>query len=342
MINCMMRKNAIKQLRYKIALAMALILLSIGFGVMGYMLIEGYSFLEALYMTVITVSTIGYGEVKPLTDSGRIFTIVLIITNLGIFAYAISIITSILIQGDFFETYKTNKMKNRIAKLSNHVIVCGYGRNGKEACEMLRRNRIKFVLLENKGESLADLLSDDYMHFIEDDATNEQVLLEAGIKEAKGLITTLPNDADNVYVALTARELNQTLTIVSRASADSSVTKLKRAGADNVIMPDKIGGAHMASLMINPDIKEFIDIISGQGDEVRLDELSIERFATVFTGKTLHEMNIRHRTGVNVIGLKRADGSYEVNPDLHHVLNPTDKLILLGTIEQMERLRSIM
>ncbi len=337
-----MRKNAIKQLRYKIALAMALILLSIGFGVLGYMLIEGYSFLEALFMTVITVSTIGYGEVKPLTDFGRIFTIVLIITNLGIFAYAISIITSILIQGDFFETYKTNKMKNRIAKLSNHVIVCGYGRNGKEACEMLRRNRIKFVLLENKGESLADLLTDDYMHFIEDDATNEQVLLEAGIKHAKGLITTLPNDADNVYVALTARELNQTLTIVSRASADSSVTKLKRAGADNVIMPDKIGGVHMASLMINPDIKEFIDIISGQGDEVRLDELSIERFATVFAGKTLNEMNIRHRTGVNVIGLKRADGTYEVNPDLHHVLNPTDKLIILGTVEQMERLRSIM
>jgi voltage-gated potassium channel len=337
-----MRNNAIRQLRYKIALAMALIMLSISFGVMGYMLIESYSFLEALYMTVITVATIGYGEVKPLSDSGRIFTIILIISNLGIFAYAISIITSILIQGDFLETYKTNKMKNRIAKLSNHVIVCGYGRNGKEACEILRRNRIKFVLLEIKRESLSDLLTDDYMHVIEDDATNEQVLIEAGIKHAKGLITTLPNDSDNVYVALTARELNQTLTIVSRASADSSVTKLKRAGADNVIMPDKIGGAHMASLIVNPDIKEFIDIISGQANEVRLEEINIAEFTAGFEGKTLHEMNIRHKTGANVIGLKRPDGSYDVNPDLHYTLSPTDKLIVLGTIAQMEKLRSML
>lgn len=332
--------NAIIKLRYRIALALMLIMIPVSIGVMGYMLIENYTFLEALYMTVITIATIGYGEVKILSDAGRVFTIILIISNLGIFAYAISIITSILIQGDFFEKFKTNKMKNRIAQLRNHVIVCGYGRNGKEACEILKRNKLKYVVLENKKELLEDTSDDPHFHYLTDDATNEQTLIDAGIKHAKGLITTLPNDADNVYVALTAREVNPLLTIISRASGDSSVTKLKRAGANNVIMPDKIGGAHMASLIVNPDIKEFIDIISGQGDEVRLDEMPVKVIKTVFTGNNLHEMNIRHLTGVNIIGLKKSDGLYEVNPDVYQILDEDAKLIMLGTVEQMQKLKA--
>lgn len=332
--------NAIIKLRYRIALALMLIMIPVSFGVIGYMLIESYTFLEALYMTVITIATIGYGEVKILSDAGRIFTIILIISNLGIFAYAISIITSILIQGDFFEKFKTNKMKNRIAQLRNHVIVCGFGRNGKEACEILKRNKVKYVVLENKKELLEDTADDPHFHYLIDDATSEQTLVDAGIRHAKGLITTLPNDADNVYVALTAREVNPMLTIISRASGDSSVTKLKRAGANNVIMPDKIGGAHMASLIVNPDIKEFIDIISGQGDEVRLEEMPVKDIKMAFKGNNLHEMNIRHLTGVNVIGLKKRDGLYEVNPDIYKTLDDDVKLIMLGTVEQMQKLKA--
>jgi voltage-gated potassium channel len=332
----------IKQFRFKITLSLLLILVPIAFGLIGYMLIENYTFLEALYMTVITIATIGFQEVKPLSDAGRVFTIILILTNIGIFAYAISLISSILIQGDFFENYKLNKMKNKIATLKEHVIVCGFGRNGKEACDMLKRNNIKYVVLENKKELTEDFSFNSDFYFMNEDATKEETLIYAGIKNARGLITTLPNDADNVYVVLTARELNQTLTIISRASLDSSVSKLKSAGANNVIMPDKIGGAHMASLIVHPDVKEFIDLISVQSDlEVKVEEITLKKMRTKLKGNTIEELFIRHTTGVNVIGLKNADGSYVVNPDINMKLDDDVKLILLGTREQMLRLKEL-
>ena len=337
-----MSNSAIKKLRYKTTLALLLITIPMVIGVVGYMLVESYSFLEALYMTVITVATIGFQEVRPLSDAGRIFTIILILTNLGVFAYAVSLISSILIQGEFFEKFKINKMKNKIAMLKGHVIVCGYGRNGKEACVMLKRNKIKFVVLENKKELTDESsLSDDFC-FLNEDATKDETLLNAGINQARGLITTLPNDADNVYVVLTARELNQSLTIVSRASSDSSVTKLKRAGANNVIMPDKIGGAHMASLIVHPDVKEFIDLISVQSDsEIKLEEMSLKKIKTKLKGNTIEELFIRQTTGVNVIGLKNIDGTYIVNPDINQKLEDDVKLILLGTREQMHKLKEL-
>jgi voltage-gated potassium channel len=304
-------------------------------------MIEQYTFIEALYMSVITIATIGYGEVRPLTDGGRIFTIVLIVTNLGVFAYALSLITSILVQNEFFDNFRTNKMRNKIASLRNHVIVCGYGRNGKEACEMLKRNGIKHVVLESKKELTEESSHHDDFFFLNEDATKDESLIDAGINYAKGLITTLPNDADNVYVTLTARELNQRLTIISRASADASFSKLKRAGANNVIMPDKIGGAHMASLIVHPDVKEFIDIISGQsGEAVQIEEIMIEDIRKKFSGSTIKEMNLRFATGVNVIGLKNKDGSYTVNPDIGISIDDGVKLILLGTVQQMQKLKS--
>ena len=312
-------------------------------GVVGYILIENYSFLEALYMTVITAATVGFQEVKPLSESGRIFTIILIVTNLGIFAYAISIITGTIADGNFFELYKINKMKNKIAEMRNHVIVCGYGRNGKEACVMLKRNKIKFVVIENKKElTEEDSLNEDF-YFLNEDATKDETLLSAGIKNARGLITTLPNDADNVYAVLTARELNHSLTIISRASTDSSVKKLKRAGANNVIMPDKMGGAHMASLIIHPDVKEFLDLISAQSDsEIKIDEMTLKKINQKFKGNTIDELGIREKTGVNVIGLKNEDGTFTVNPSVDQYLKGDVKLILLGTREQMNKLKDLL
>lgn len=343
MLICITTYWKMVKLRYRIFLALLLILIPICVGVIGYMVLEEYTFIEALYMTVITVATVGFQEVKPLNDAGRIFTIFLIITNLGIFAYAISFITSILIQTDFFEKYKMNKMKNKIASLHGHVIVCGYGRNGKEACEMLKRNHIKHVVLESKKELNEELLSNENFYFLNEDATQEQSLLNAGIKNARGLITTLPDDADNVYVVLTARELSQKITIISRASNDNSVTKLRRAGASNVIMPDKIGGAHMASLIIHPDVKEFIDLISVQSDaEVKIEEMSLKRIKEKISGNTIDELNIRNSTGVNVLGLKKADGTYIINPEINQKLDEDVKLILLGTREQMNKLKQLM
>ncbi|MFI5222530.1 MAG: potassium channel family protein [Bacteroidia bacterium] len=311
-------------------------------GVIGYMLIEKYTFIEAFYMTVITVATVGFGEVKPLSDVGRIFTSLLIILNLGTFAYAISIVTGILTQSDFFERYNISKMKNKIASLRNHVIVCGFGRNGKEACIMLKRSKIKYVVIESKKEMTDEFAAQDEFYFLNEDATHEQTLIDAGIRHARGIITTLPDDANNVYVTLTARELNDNVVIVSRASKDSSVTKLKRAGADNVIMPDKIGGAHMASLIVHPDVKEFIDLLSVQTDsEVRLDQISMKKIRSKFKGNNIDELGIREKTGVTVIGLKNADGTFTVNPDLKQPLEENSKLFLLGSRAQMDKLKEM-
>ncbi len=330
-------------LRSKLAFAIALIMIPISIGVTGYMFIENASFLDSLFMTITTVATVGYGEVFPLSSAGRVFTILLIISNLGIFAYAITLISRILVEGNFFLQLKNKRMKLKISELENHVIVCGFGRNGQAACEMLKKHRIKYVILESKKELLDNFLSDEHFYYLNEDATKDESLLAAGILKARGLISTLPNDADNVFVALTARGLNAKLTIITRASDNSSFSKLKRAGANNVIMPDKIGGAHMASLIVRPDVNEFVDIISGLGvADVQLEEFSIQELSKYLHGNTIAEMNIRKKSGANVIGLKKGDGSYEVNPNINCLLKEEMKLIILGNTSQMEQFKALL
>ncbi|MCF8255817.1 MAG: potassium channel protein [Bacteroidia bacterium] len=326
----------------KIALAIGLILIPITMGMFGYMIIEGVPLLDALFMTVTTISTVGYGEVFPLSTAGRIFTIVLILSNLGVFAYAITLITRFLIEGNFFQQLKIKRMKDKIQDLNQHVIVCGFGRNGQAACEMLKKHEITYVILESKKELLEKYLNKEHFYYLNEDATKDESLLDAGIMSARGLITTLPNDADNVFVALTARGLNSSLTIISRASNSSSFTKLKRAGADNVIMPDQIGGAHMASLIVRPDVNEFVDILAGQGGaDVQLEEFSYERLKKKLEGITISDLNIRKKSGANVIGLRRGDGSYIVNPNINMVLEEDMKLIILANSSQMETLKEM-
>ncbi len=333
---------SLKNYRYRIALSFLLIIIPITIGTVGYMLIEDLNFIEAVYMSVITIATVGYGEVQPLTDAGRIFTIFLILTNLGLFAYAIGLITNTLIQNDFFEKYKSNKMKQRITKLSNHIIVCGYGRNGQEAIEVLKRNNMPFVIIESNPHIVNTQLADSDLLHLNADATTDEVLITAGIEHAFGLITTLPDDAANVYVTLTAREINHTMIIVSRASHDNSVKKLKRAGANNVIMPDKIGGAHMATLMVQPDVKEFIDILTSQGTDAGIEEFSYEDIKKKVAGKTIQELHLRAQTGVNVIGLKKSNGDYVINPESNQELNEGDKLIVLATAKQMQAFKDLL
>jgi voltage-gated potassium channel len=333
---------SLKNYRYRIALSFLLIVIPITIGTVGYMLIEDLNFIEAVYMSVITIATVGYGEVQPLTDAGRIFTIFLILTNLGLFAYAIGLITNTLIQNDFFEKYKSNKMKQRIAKLNNHIIVCGYGRNGQEAIEVLKRNNMPFVVIESNPHIVTTQLADTEVLHLNADATTDEVLITAGIEHAFGLITTLPDDAANVYVTLTAREINNSMVIVSRASHDNSVKKLKRAGANNVIMPDKIGGAHMATLMVQPDVKEFIDILTSQGTDASIEEFAYDKIKTKLPGKTIQELHLRAQTGVNVIGLKKQNGDYIINPESNHELSDEYKLIVLGTAKQMQSFKELL
>ncbi len=308
-------------------------------GVTGFMLIEGMSFTEAIYMTVITVATVGFKEVAPLSQAGMWFTSFLIIISFGIFVYAVTNLTRYVIDGVVRNYYKDRKVMKRIERLSDHVIICGYGRNGSQAALDLKYHNVPFIVIENNSEIVEILrLSDDVMYIV-GDATQDDILLQAGIEKAKALITTLPADADNLYVVLTAREINPALTIISRASNENSDIKLKRAGATNVIMPDRVGGQRMAKLVTQPDVVEFIDFIMLQEpDNVFLEELNCEVIANCFDGKKIQELDIRNQTGANIIGLKRSDGSYIINPPADTILSRNDKLFALGSSGQINRL----
>ncbi|HET6991689.1 MAG TPA: potassium channel family protein, partial [Bacteroidia bacterium] len=250
----------------KIYIAGAMLLLVIFIGTVGYMIIDPrFDFLDALYMTINTIGTVGFREVHPLTAGGEIFTIFLIITGFGTFAFAISSLTSYVLSGEFREYYRITRKLSAIEKLSGHVIICGFGRNGKQAAHILKKHDRRFVVIEQKKE-VVDAITHKYSDLVlEGDSTQDEVLEKAGVHRASALITTLPIDADNLFIVLSARALNPKLVIISRASDDNSDKKLKTAGANNVIMPDKIGGAHMASLVLKPDVIEFIDHITGQG-----------------------------------------------------------------------------
>jgi voltage-gated potassium channel len=302
----------------------------------GYMLIEDYGFLDALFMTVITVASVGYNEVKPLSDAGRIFTIFVIAINLGLFTYFITWLSRYFFDLEFIKKYKLINMDNKIQHLSNHVIICGFGRNGKESAQVLFDNKIPFVVLEEKGEPGKEV-NFEVAHFLKGDATQDEVLIEAGIKNARALITTLPVDADNLFVVLTAKQLNSKLTIISRASQDSSVNKLKIAGANNVIMPDKIGGAHMATLVMLPDVVEMLSMLSTRNNnQFRVAELRAQR------STSLLELDLWRKTNCTIIGVKDEENRYSINPTSSYIIQPGERLIVMGSDEQIAEAKKIL
>jgi voltage-gated potassium channel len=323
-----------------IYLAVGFILAVLFTGVIGYMGIEDYSLLDAVFMTVITVATVGYREIHDLSDAGKIFTSLLIFFSIGTFAYAISVITRYVIEGEFQTYFRHYKVDKEIQKLENHIIVCGYGRNGMQACDQLRSQDEKFVAIEMNHEIIAQMREDGNILFIEGDATKDEILEEAGIQKAKALISALPDDAANVFVVLTARGINSGLKIISRASDEGSEIKLKRAGADNVIMPDKIGGTHMASLVVKPDVLEFLDFITERVN-IKLEEIQFSRLPESMQNKSIKELEIRNKTGANIIGIKTAKGDYMINPSPDTVMEPGAKLFVLGTKDQVTKFKEI-
>ena len=304
------------------------------------MILEGYSIIDSIYMTVITVSTVGFGLIDnaELSDGGKIFTIILILTSIGTFAYGISAITSYFVAGEYVKNYKQIKILSKINKMNRHVIVCGFGRVGQKVCEDLKSHGKSFLVIENsekKTEYIAEKF--DYLTIV-GDATNEEILNRANIESAEVLITTLPNDADNVYTVLSARELNSGLTIISRASQRTSVNKLRRAGANNVIMPDSVGGSHMASLVMNPDVMEFLDHISIQGPaEVNLEEICFVKAEKDLTLNDLKKISDNNDLNINIIGYKSISGQIVINPDEDQVVEPKTKLFVLGKKDQVDR-----
>ena len=328
----------IKKLRLfsKLILPLGMLLLTIFVGTVGYMVIEKFNFIEGLYMTVITISTVGFTEVRPLSEAGRIFTILLILTNLGLFTYFVTLLTRFFSDGEFTKLYKQIKMENSIQQLNQHVIICGFGRNGKESAQILFNNKIPFVVLEEKNE-LENDLEFKVTYFMKGDATKDEVLLEAGIKNARALIITLPVDADNLFVVLTAKQLNPGLKVISRASQDSSVKKLKIAGADNVIMPDKIGGAHMATLVMLPDVVEMLSIMSTQSnDQFRIAEIKVNK------DMLLGELDMWSKTNCTILGIKNLANHYTINPNANCLIKPGERLIVMGSDEQIENAKKLL
>ncbi len=326
----------------KVIYAFLILMLIICAGTVGFMMVEGWSLLDSFFMTIITISTVGFNEVNELSPNGQLFTSFLIITSFGTFAYAVSAITSYLVGGEYRSYFKEYKTVKEADKLQNHVIICGYGRVGKQAVAQLDAHQDSFIILENDEEIISDFAHKDKL-FLSGDATQDEILIKAGIKRAKALITTLPSDSDNLFVVLTAREINPTLKIISRASKSSSVKKLKIAGADNVIMPDSLGGAHMASLVATPDVIEFLDHISIQGNaQVNLESIAFSELPDDLKNKSIAELNAYQLTGCTIIGFKTPAGDYVINPSPETHIIPHSKLFVLGAPEQIQVLNNIL
>ncbi len=330
----------LKLLRSKIYLAVVFIISILFIGVLGYRYIANFGWLDALYMTIITVTTVGFREVRPLDADAKLFTVILIIVSVFIFAYAISVITEYIISRNSLQLLKKKKVKSMINSMTGHTIVCGYGRNGMQASVRLKTYKRPFVVIEN-DKQLIEKHENDVL-FIEGDANEDEILLRAGVKRASNLIVTLPDDAANLFVVLSARQLNNELFIISRASQLGSHKKLELAGADKVIMPDKIGGDHMASLVVLPDLITFMDKLSVEGEHTtNLEEVAIEDFGGPEKCNSLRDLDLRRKTGCTIIGYITPDGTYIINPEADLPLQPRSKVIVLGRPEQIQKLNEM-
>tara|TARA_B110000902_G_scaffold242966_1_gene294791 strand:- start:3729 stop:4757 length:1029 start_codon:yes stop_codon:yes gene_type:complete len=333
-----MENPFLKLFKSKINTAISLLILLFFTGVFGFKLMSGYSWIDAVYMTVITVTTVGFGEVQPLDPQAKIFTVFLILTSVVIVGYAFKIITEYIISRNDISELKHKKMQKQIDSLSNHIIICGFGRNGKQAAKKLIMHKRSFVVIESNKE-LIEKHQNDTILFVWGNANEDEVLQLAGVERAECLISALPSDSDNVFVVLSARQMNTNIRIISRASNESSYSKLKLAGANNVILPDKIGGDHMASLVVVPDLLEFIDNLSIIGNgSINIEEIAAEELYDTSVIKTIQDLQLRKNTGCSVIGYKSESGEYVINPEASQKLAPNSKVIVLGRPEQIQNL----
>lgn len=293
-------------------------------------------------MTIITITTVGFSEVNPLTPEQKVFTSILIVSSIFIVGFAITVITETLLSRSNIGNLRQKRVKKSIESLSNHIIVCGYGRNGQQAVHKLSAYNHPFVVIEIDEEVVAKYAGENLL-MLEGNADEDEVLLAAGIERAKTLICALPSDADNLFIVLSARQINPNLHIISRATEETSYQKLKLAGADNVIMPDKIGGEHMASLVVVPDLVEFLDnlTVSGEEDSINVEQVPFEKVCPTGEEMAIRDLDLRKNTGCSIIGYKGPEGDYVVNPEPSMLLKKGSKLILIGRPNQIDRLKQV-
>lgn len=332
----------VKILNFK--LAIWLLGIEVFLGMAGFMLLEDYDLVEAIYMVVITISTVGFTEVEPLSETGRLFTSFFIVLNIGIFTYLLAVFSYYIIEGEFFKTWFLKRMQVSINSLDKHVILCGYGKYGKEISLNLSSHNIPFVVIDYTPEKIERLQhSDPPLLYIDGDATQDETLMDAGILRAKAIITALADDSDNLYIVLTARQLNPAISIISRAVAPKAGKKLMKAGANHVVMPEQIGGFYMATLVSKPSAVEFFSFITSENQsDIGFEEVSYEDMPAHLRGLPIQDLHLRLNTGVNIIGYRDGEGRYQVNPPPNVLLKPGCSFIVLGNEEQLKKLHKLL
>ncbi len=301
------------------------------------MIIEKWHILDAIYMTMITISTTGFAETHPLSQPGRLFTIILIIMGIGSIAYTGGRAAQLA-----FETqiYRRRKMSKKVEQLENHYIVCGYGRMGKFICDELTEAKVDFVVIENDSEKIDKLMSRGLM-FVNGDATSDEVLISAKIKKAKGLVAVLSSDAENVFATLSSKVLNPDIYIVARAVEEETESKLMKAGASRVVKPYEIGGTRMAELLIRPGVIEFIDSIAREKNvDLNIEEVIVHPDSTL-VNKTLNELPIRKEMNIIIVSIYKKSGKFIYNPLSSSRIEPGDKLIAIGENTSLQKLNKM-
>ena len=310
-------------------------------GVLGYMEVEGWSFFDSLYQVIITLSTVGFQEVYPLTRDGRILTMVLIVSGVGTFAYLVGSFTQVLVEGRLQQYLGRRRMQKIIDGLSDHVIICGYGRIGAVVAREILAENVAAVIIENNAEVIHSL-DEQGIPYVQGDATADETLLAAGLMRAKTLVAALTLEAANVYVTLTARQLNPTIRIVARADAQGHTQRLQRAGADQVLVPHLYGGVRMAQSVLRPTVTNFLEL-AGRGGaiDLQMEELQVTEQSEI-VDKSLIDAALRPRFNLIVIAIKKASGEMQFNPQAQAVLEAGDTMILVGSRDNLDSLQAIL
>lgn len=310
-------------------------------GILGYMILLKVSFIDALYMTVITISTVGFGEVAQMDAEAKIFSIIMIFWGVGIVGYAFSTLVVMFVEGKFTEIWKGRRMNKNIAKLDNHYIICGSGELAEVIINKFIKEGLDFVVVTDKYQDLDEYSHEDIL-VVEGSSTEEAILLEAGVDKAKGLLATMDSEVDNIVTVLTARNLNDSIYIISNSMSKSGSEKLRKVGADKTLSAVEISGKRMAALMIKPNIISFLDVFTRVGDvELDLEEVIVKK-DSYLAGKTLKEAQIPKKTGLMVLAIKRyEDKKLIFNPSFTYTFEIGDVLIVLGHEDQVDKLRHL-
>ncbi|MCE5336747.1 MAG: potassium channel protein [Desulfobacteraceae bacterium] len=320
----------------RIAVIASLSLLLLLIGTSGFMLIQDFSFIEALYMTVITLSSVGFGEVRPLDNSGRIFVIILIFMGVSCVGFTVAFFTQMVLDGNLLEVYRRRKLKKQLGQLENHFIVCGYGQMGQIVVAELRKQRVPVVVIEHDENALLRLKENLILH-LAGDATEETNLQAVGITRAKGLVSVVSKDSENVFIVLTARDLNRGLLILARAGMPGTEQRLHKAGADRVVSPYAIGAIQIVHSILRPTVTDFLKLaLSGEGMELSMEEIRVPQDSAL-AGIELMESGIRSNYNLIVMAIKRLDGAMVFNPVPQHRLEGGDILVVIGTTENLSR-----